>query len=179
MPYKDKAKQLSYQNNHLKSRRVDWLSKNGPCIDCGSTEKLMVTRKDFSKSADSHLWSYTESRRDILLRSFVVRCRACARRAINSHLRDIGVGRRGTGSTKLRNQDVWAIRGRLLGKESIRNIARDFGIVHQVVQSIQRGTTFSWLTPGKRLVAGLEAAPFEPVEKRKYNSGNKKTRSTF
>lgn len=159
MPYKDKAKQAKFQNDALKRRRSEWIAAQGGVCSvpgCGSTEKLQVTRIDLASGADAHIWSYSEKKRVIRLKNFTVKCRRCAGDAIKAYLKERATGKQGP-DRYLRHSDVWAIRGRLLGKESIRSIARDFGVCHQAVQSIQKGKTWGWLTPGTRKVAFVAA----------------------
>ncbi len=168
MPYKDKTKQAAYQNKWMQKRRADWVSQNGPC-SCGSTEKLTLVRKAQSaRSSDSHIWSYSEGHRRIALRDYDVRCAKCAAQIGYDRLREMHTGKRGNFST-LNHEDVWAIRGRLLGKESLRKIARDFGIQHDAVALIRDGKAWSWLTPSRRKVAGIKTVRIVPV------SSNKKT----
>ncbi len=77
MPYKDKEKQNRYQNNRLKTRRMNWLNENGPCAKCGSSENLEVDHIDPSMKETHNIWSWSEERRNVELAKCQVLCAKC------------------------------------------------------------------------------------------------------
>lgn len=62
MPYKDPEKQKEFQRNRLSARRRKWLEENGPCVICGSKEKLEVDHIDPATKVSHKVWSWSEKR---------------------------------------------------------------------------------------------------------------------
>src|SRR6266851_1917558 len=77
MGYKDIAKQRAYQREWMAKRRKDWFSVNGPCVDCGSWEKLELDHVDPAIKVSHNIWSWSKVRRDAELLKCVVRCKGC------------------------------------------------------------------------------------------------------
>lgn len=77
MPYKDKQKQLEYQNRWTQKRRTDWLRANGPCRHCGSWEDLEVDHIDPKGKHTHRIWTLKESKRNKELRNCQPLCRSC------------------------------------------------------------------------------------------------------
>lgn len=154
MPYKDKAKQCAFQRKWMKERRTAWIGEQGACV-CGSTDRLsLVSKREMPGAQSHHIWSYSEGLRKKALKHFEIRCFKCAREVRGQRLSRRFLGRKGNWSI-LAPADVWAIRGRLLSKETMRSIARDFSIDHQVIQQIRLGKIHSSLARGKRSVFGI------------------------
>jgi hypothetical protein len=66
------------------NRRQEWLSKNGPCVDCGSWENLEVDHVDPStkdprlrKGSGSVIFTWKAEKREKELAKCVVRCHEC------------------------------------------------------------------------------------------------------
>lgn len=78
MPYKDIKKQRACQNEWIKSRRLEWVKANGPCVDCGATDNLQVTFTDIKARTTHRVWSWSDARRKEALKSCVVCCRKCS-----------------------------------------------------------------------------------------------------
>ena len=77
MPYRDRAKQLAYQNSLNKTRREKWLSENGPCRKCGSSLNLEVHHINPAEKDSHRIWSWAEPRRTAELAKCEVLCRKC------------------------------------------------------------------------------------------------------
>lgn len=77
MPYADKQKQLDYQNNWMKQRRLAWLKDHGPCVECGSDKDLEVDHIDRTKKLTHRVWSWAIGRRDKELAKCQVLCHVC------------------------------------------------------------------------------------------------------
>jgi hypothetical protein len=77
MPYVDPEKQKSYQREWMAKRRQEWLTANGPCIDCGSWENLQVDHVDSFQKVTHRVWSWNTLRREAELAKCVVRCQPC------------------------------------------------------------------------------------------------------
>lgn len=154
MGYKDPVKQAAFQNAWMKKRRTDWTAQNGPC-HCGATEHLSVVHLDPLTRKTSHFWSFSDERRAEELKKCRVMCRDHAREHWAKIYSEREKGSKGI-SAKLNPEIVWAIRGRLMGRESIREIARCYSLNHRTVSDIRRGKIWSWLKGGRRTVSGLK-----------------------
>jgi len=77
LPYKDVVSKRAYQARWIAKRREDWLLGHGPCIDCGSWEKLEVDHVDATTKITHRVWSWTAARRNMELEKCVVRCHPC------------------------------------------------------------------------------------------------------
>jgi 5-methylcytosine-specific restriction endonuclease McrA len=77
MPMKTKEQQRGYQNEWIKRRRNEWFEANGPCKECGSTNDLQLDHIDPKLKVSSHIWSWSQTRRDSELCKCQVLCRAC------------------------------------------------------------------------------------------------------
>lgn len=77
MPYKDPDEQRRFQRERVARIRAEWLDANGPCVDCGSSERLEVDHVDPATKITHNVWSWTEKRRLAELAKCVVRCHDC------------------------------------------------------------------------------------------------------
>lgn len=85
MPYKDpdarREYMQEYQRRWMIERRMEWINENGPCVDCGSWERLEVDHVDRStkKLSPAALWgmSRTNPKRVAELAKCVARCYDC------------------------------------------------------------------------------------------------------
>ncbi len=75
MPYLDKDRQRQFQRDWLRERRDAWIRENGPCIDCGSSDRLEVDHIDPEQKISHRVWSWSKKRRDDELKKCVVRCK--------------------------------------------------------------------------------------------------------
>jgi hypothetical protein len=126
MPYSDPARQLQYQNKWMRQRRLDWLAANGPCIDCGTWEKLTVDHVDASAKVSHRVWSWAKARRDVELAKCVVRCWPCHQVKTNAS----GERARGEqhGHHVLTTAQVLEVRRRVRAGESQVSVARAFKV---------------------------------------------------
>jgi len=132
MPYKDKAKQLAYQNAWMQKRRQDWLDANGPCVDCGSDENLEVDHVDSEDKVTHRVWSWREDRRLAELAKCIVRCNVCHKiKSAKEHAKGSD-----NGTSKLSENQVVEIRKRKsLGEES-RALATEFQVHIRTIQRV-------------------------------------------
>lgn len=86
MPYKDKARQLAYQNAWLKRRRLEWLKANGPCRSCGAPDNLEVDHVDPATKTSHRIWSLTKAKRELELAKCQPLCRSCHREKTRAYL---------------------------------------------------------------------------------------------
>lgn len=141
MPYKDPATHREYMRRWMANRRFEWLSRNGPCVDCGSWTDLEVDHVDPSAKVDHKVWSWSEPRRLAELAKCVVRCQTC-------HLRKTHAGgeniRNGTsnGRAKLDEASVREIRA---STGTVRAVAAQYGISFSQVSAIRRGKRWAYL----------------------------------
>lgn len=59
------------------SRRKAWLSENGPCAVCGSSEFLEIDHINPETKVSHNVWSWSESRRTEELKKCQVLCKKC------------------------------------------------------------------------------------------------------
>jgi hypothetical protein len=127
MPYKGEAKRI-YQREWVKRRRADWITQNGPCARCGSSDELNVDHIDPTTKLmnPQAVWGLTAHKRLAELAKCQVLCRDChvaKSKADGSHA--IGEG---GGSTRLREADIAVIRTRFAAGETMTCIAESFGV---------------------------------------------------
>jgi len=77
MPYSDPARQREYQRVWRQGRWASWASENGPCAQCGSTDRLEVDHIDPSTKVSHRLWSFSLRRRKAELAKCQVLCYKC------------------------------------------------------------------------------------------------------
>ena len=77
MAYLDKQVQREYQKNWMAKRRLEWITKHGPCADCGSSEKLEIHHQDPMQKVTHYVWSLREERREAELKKCIVLCKQC------------------------------------------------------------------------------------------------------
>lgn len=154
MGYLDASRQSKYQTDWVRKRREAWLSENGPCKRCGSTECLRVVNRDADVTR-KNVFGWSDELRIPALKRCMVLCRPCMVKHHSEIMRKKLKGKRGVANT-LTPEIVWAIRGRLLGRESLREIAEYYQIEHTTVTDIKKGRIWAWLTGGRRKVYGIE-----------------------
>lgn len=133
--YRDKRKQLNYQNRWTQQRRLNWIQENGPCIDCGSWLNLEVDHKTSSSKVTHRVWTWALPRRLVELEKCVVRCHDChvVKTTIFHEWDGIGHDR-----VQLAARDVLVIR--FLAADGLRHkaIARIYGMDRSSVSAICR-----------------------------------------
>lgn len=142
MPYLDPARQLEYQRQWMARRRADWLAANGPCVDCGTWERLQVDHVDAAIKVTHRVWSWAKVRREAELAKCEVRCHSC-------HVSKTTVagehphGERHSQS-RLTEEQVCEIRASPLPK---RQLGRMYGVAEYTIRSIKAGRTWRYLLP--------------------------------
>jgi 5-methylcytosine-specific restriction endonuclease McrA len=69
--------QNEYQQQWYADRRKAWFDANGPCVKCGSFERLEVDHIDESQKVNHRVWSWSEKRRSEELAKCQVLCYQC------------------------------------------------------------------------------------------------------
>lgn len=77
MPYADPERQRRYQREWVAKRRRIWLTKNGPCVRCGSAKNLQVDHIDRLQKVDHKVWSWSAKKRESELAKCQVLCSDC------------------------------------------------------------------------------------------------------
>lgn len=62
MPYLAREKQVAYQREWVRKRRSDWIASNGPCVWCGSSDRLELDHIDPSQKLSHAIWSWSDKR---------------------------------------------------------------------------------------------------------------------
>lgn len=75
MAHTPESRKRAYEK--VKARRVAWLRANGPCVICGSDEKLHVDHVDPLTKVSHNVWSWSEKRRQEELAKCQVLCKEC------------------------------------------------------------------------------------------------------
>ena len=75
--YKIPEVQKVYQREWIAARRRDWLAEHGPCVDCGSWERLEIDHIEPAFKVTHRVWSWAPARRDEELAKCAVRCHDC------------------------------------------------------------------------------------------------------
>lgn len=73
----------AYNMKRWYEKRDAWLAANGPCVRCGSSERLEVDHIDPSGKLDHKVWSWAEERRLVELVKCQVLCFLCHRLKTN------------------------------------------------------------------------------------------------
>lgn len=99
MPYADPDKQKAYARSWIAARRATWFAENGPCVTCGSWERLELDHADPALKVHHAIWSWARERREAELAKCQALCRTChqAKTVAENHAR---FGTRGHGHRK-------------------------------------------------------------------------------
>lgn len=83
MPYRDPIKALVFGNKYKRERtariRSDYFCGKS-CVDCGSTEDLVIHHEDPSIKVNHRVFSWSSARRDAELEKCIVLCDSCHRK---------------------------------------------------------------------------------------------------
>ena len=77
MPFKDPSAQRQYQREWMAKRRSDWFAENGPCVRCGSWDKLQLDHIDRTEKVSHRIWNWSKARRDAEAEKCQVLCYPC------------------------------------------------------------------------------------------------------
>ena len=77
MPHKDIDTKRRYQREWKQRRRLAWLAAHGPCVECGSSNKLEVDHKESATKIDHNVWSWAKVKREAELSKCQVLCYNC------------------------------------------------------------------------------------------------------
>jgi hypothetical protein len=83
MVMRDIAKQRAWQLASMKRKRIEWLTANGPCRNCGSWERLEVDHVEPSEKVDHKVWTWSKVRREAELAKCQPLCHDCHRKKTN------------------------------------------------------------------------------------------------
>ena len=90
---RDLEKQRDYQRRWMASRRAKYLAERGPCVQCGSSEKLEVDHIDPKTKVSHRFWSWKTERLLEELNKCQVLCRNCH---VKKTIADMGHMKHGT-----------------------------------------------------------------------------------
>lgn len=89
----------TYQRQWIARRRAAWFAVNGPCVDCGSWERLELDHVDPERKIHHGVWSWSEPRREAELAKCQALCNDChLEKTIQEH--HLRWGERGHGHRK-------------------------------------------------------------------------------
>lgn len=71
----------------VKKKRLAWVTENGPCRQCGSSERLEVDHIDPANKVHHAVWSWAPERRAAELAKCQVLCHRCHREKSIAYLR--------------------------------------------------------------------------------------------
>lgn len=144
MPYADPEKQRSYQAAWIARRRSEWFEENGPCVDCGTWERLTLDHQRAADKIDHRVWSWSATRRAEELAKCVARCRPC---------HDLKTTREGewahgvkNGNAKLTDDIIREIRQKRLAGATLRSIAAEYGVHNSHIHYVTRGIKWKHVT---------------------------------
>jgi len=140
MPYVNLEKQRQYQREWVARRRHQWFEQNGPCVDCGTWERLELDHDDAATKVDHRVWSWATERRLVELVKCVARCVPCHDRktlARQEAARGVAAGR-----AKLTEQQVRNLRRAWADGENIVPLAEQLGIHKSTAYLITSGQTW-------------------------------------
>jgi hypothetical protein len=70
-------KKRQYQREWVARKRRDWLEQNGPCVKCGSADRLEIDHKDPTTKVTNSVWSWSAARQAEELSKCQVLCYEC------------------------------------------------------------------------------------------------------
>lgn len=77
MAYRNTDKHREYMRKWMRKRRVAWFAANGPCVECGSWERLELDHRDPRQKVTHCVWSWSEKRRLEEVAKCQVLCHDC------------------------------------------------------------------------------------------------------
>lgn len=166
MSYKDKEKQREYCRLWTQNRRKKWLSENGPCIKCGSWEKLEIDHIDRTQKWSHKIWSYSEEKRLLELAKCQVLCSDCHKKKTAIEVKELRTG--AISPDRLLDKEqvdlVFALHN---NNFSERRIANQLGVGRSVIHNIISGKSYRELTkvyllPSTKLMAFSSVAEQSP-----------------
>lgn len=128
--YKDLNRKREYQKQWVQKRKSKWFSENGPCVICGSSERLELDHINPETKVTNSIWSWSEKRRSDELIKCQILCYECHKKKTAIFMSKIKTGISSSGNRKLTPEDV------ILAKEfynsgmSYREIGKYFNIDH-------------------------------------------------
>jgi len=138
MPYSDPKRQSKYQCDRVARRRTEWLTANGPCVDCGSWERLEVDHVDPALKVSHRIWFWSERRLREELSKCVPRCFGChLKKSALEHAKGENAG-----CHVLTAQDVASIRR---SSESNGRLADRYGVDRATIFKARKGITWKHL----------------------------------
>lgn len=127
-------------------RRLKWINQNGPCKNCGSSEKLEVDHIDPSTKISNTVWTWTEKRRNLELEKCQVLCRPChiQKSFKEGSMIPFNKGEKNIGA-KLTENQVQLIR-KLVNEGMIqKDVSNHLNIPKQTINNIIKKHSWGWL----------------------------------
>jgi 5-methylcytosine-specific restriction endonuclease McrA len=125
MGYKDKRKQLDYQNKWMQNRRQQWVEENGPCAYCGSWERLEVDHINPEEKWSHRIWAYREEKRLKELEKCQVLCYDCHKQKTRDE--EVAAGKR------MSDVQIQQAQQMVAAGKSYRATAKFFGVNHKTI----------------------------------------------
>jgi transposase-like protein len=130
-----------YLRGWYKKRR-DAFFNDKHCIKCNSTENLQLHHRNPEERESSTVWGWSEERRLKEIEKCDVLCHRCH---VKVHV-EMGKWRGENNSlSKLKENDIRAIRKRIENGDSHADIAKEFNIHKVTVSDIKSGKTWSYV----------------------------------
>jgi hypothetical protein len=77
VPMKTIEEQRAYQLGYITAIRKQWFEQNGPCVGCGSWERLELDHIDRTEKRTHRVWSLSKESREAELSKCQVLCEEC------------------------------------------------------------------------------------------------------
>jgi len=112
LPCIDPDKRKAYAREWHKNvggaaRRSAWIEENGPCIKCGSSDKLEVDHIDPNEKVfnPTYVWRLCKEAREVELAKCQVLCHSCHVEKTNEYKQKVGLTERHKAGIRLANQN--------------------------------------------------------------------------
>jgi len=138
--------QKKWYRNVVCSRRRQWLKENGPCVECGSWERLEVDHRDPRTKTSHNIWSWSDAKRIAELAKCQVLCRSCHKRKSANECRANMKGKPNTWCRILTPEQVREIRRLTASGMSNGKVAKQFGIGRTTVNDVRVRRSYSEIT---------------------------------
>lgn len=138
-----KEAQREYQRLWMRQRRTEWLEANGPCVQCGSWDRLEVDHKDRSQKITHAVWSWSKVRREAELVKCQVLCYKCHKAKTSNELRVAMIGKPNLRCRVLTVVDVRKMRTLTATGMTNRAVAKKLGVSSTLVSMVRTGYRYS------------------------------------
>ena len=141
MPIRDREARNAYQLAWMRNRREKWFATNGPCVVCGSWDRLELDHVDPNSKVDHKVWSWSEYRTATELARCVAKCYDC-------HLLKSGNEKlKGSAASwsKATEDQVRSIRSRYAAGTPQKQLAAEYGLHKSTISDMIRRKSWAHL----------------------------------